>query len=146
MNFSRVEWETEAVGGKYIKKTDEDGSSLPEHNWVWSPQGIINMHYPEMWGLVKFVNSMNPKAEFIIPNIEYVKWELRQVYYYQKAQFQNSGLFSQDDSFLPFCGIGDRYQDLLQFESISQQWNAQIFLPEAKQTVQIFQDGRVVVK
>jgi hypothetical protein len=26
-----------------------------EDNWVWSPQGLINMHVPEMWGRVRFV-------------------------------------------------------------------------------------------
>ena len=50
VNFSRVEWKHEVVGGKYQKvpKTRED-------NWVWSPQGVINMHVPEMWGYVSFV-------------------------------------------------------------------------------------------
>jgi hypothetical protein len=28
---------------------------LPEDNWVWSPQGLIAMHYPEMWGFVHFL-------------------------------------------------------------------------------------------
>ena len=27
---------------------------LKEDNWVWSPQGAINMHIPERWGYVKF--------------------------------------------------------------------------------------------
>jgi hypothetical protein len=26
-----------------------------ERNWVWSPQGEINMHLPERWGSVVFV-------------------------------------------------------------------------------------------
>ena len=34
-NFSRVEWK---VGQK------------KEDNWVWSPQGVVNMHIPEKWG------------------------------------------------------------------------------------------------
>ena len=48
INFSRVEWRTEVVDGKYKK--------LPgrEDNWVWSPQGVINMHVPEKWGYVRF--------------------------------------------------------------------------------------------
>ena len=29
----------------------------PEHNWVWSPQGLIAMHYPEMWGEVLFADQ-----------------------------------------------------------------------------------------
>lgn len=50
VNFSRVEWQHELVNGRYrrIKGTKED-------NWVWSPQGKINMHIPEHWGRVQFV-------------------------------------------------------------------------------------------
>ena len=51
INFSRVEWRTEVVDGKYRK--------LPgrEDNWVWSPQGVINMHVPEHWGFVRFISG-----------------------------------------------------------------------------------------
>jgi hypothetical protein len=50
VNFSRVEWQHEIVAGKYgkVPKTKED-------NWVWSPQGAVNMHIPERWGRVRFV-------------------------------------------------------------------------------------------
>ncbi len=50
VNFSRVEWHHEVVGGRYRKV-----SGLREDNWVWSPQGVIDMHRPERWGLVRFV-------------------------------------------------------------------------------------------
>ena len=52
VNFSRVEWRHEIVDGKYRKvpKTKED-------NWVWSPQGVVNMHIPEHWGRVRFVDG-----------------------------------------------------------------------------------------
>ena len=49
INFSRVEWQTRTVEGKYEKLP-----GLKEDNWVWSPQGEINMHIPERWGVVKF--------------------------------------------------------------------------------------------
>lgn len=49
LNFSRVEWQLNIVNGQYQKvpKTKED-------NWVWSPQGVINMHVPEKWGYLRF--------------------------------------------------------------------------------------------
>jgi hypothetical protein len=50
VNFSRVEWQIEA-GGKEYKKVP----GRPEDNWVWSPQGVINMHVPERWGYVEFI-------------------------------------------------------------------------------------------
>jgi len=49
VNFSRVEWRTVVENGKYTKPAGEK-----EDNWVWSPQGIINMHVPDRWGFVRF--------------------------------------------------------------------------------------------
>jgi len=50
INFSRVEWRVETVEGAYRKLPGK------EDNWVWSPQGVINMHVPEHWGFVRFVD------------------------------------------------------------------------------------------
>lgn len=53
VNFSRVEWR--------LVKTDNGGyekvAGAPEDNWVWSPQGVIDMHQPEHWGRVRFVGG-----------------------------------------------------------------------------------------
>ncbi len=49
VNFSRVEWQHHVVDGKYEKVPN-----TPENNWVWSPQGVIDMHRPERWGYVEF--------------------------------------------------------------------------------------------
>lgn len=54
INFSRVEWLMEKEGKGYRKKLQNDGKALPEQNWVWSPQGVIDMHVPEKWGVVRF--------------------------------------------------------------------------------------------
>ena len=51
INFSRVEWLTEIIDGKIRKVPNKK-----ENNWVWSPQGKVNMHLPEHWGYVRFVN------------------------------------------------------------------------------------------
>ena len=49
INFSRVQWRTIVSDGKYVKIP-----GLKEDNWVWSPQGVINMHVPDRWGFVRF--------------------------------------------------------------------------------------------
>lgn len=54
INFSRVQWQLVPLGSSYVKKKNPDGSRIPEYNWVWSPQGIIDMHVPETWGFLKF--------------------------------------------------------------------------------------------
>ncbi|MGC4043860.1 MAG: carbohydrate-binding family 9-like protein [Armatimonas sp.] len=52
INFSRVEWDIEITEGRYEKTP-----GTPEHNWVWSPQWVIDMHRPENWGYVQFEES-----------------------------------------------------------------------------------------
>ena len=49
INFSRVQWQHEIVEGRYRKRPE-----TREDNWVWSPQGAVNMHIPERWGYVTF--------------------------------------------------------------------------------------------
>jgi hypothetical protein len=49
VNFSRVEWLFDRAKGGYLRK-----EGIPCDNWVWSPQGEVNMHIPEMWGFVQF--------------------------------------------------------------------------------------------
>jgi len=49
INFSRVEWLTDVEQGRYRKIPGKK-----EDNWVWSPQGVINMHVPDQWGYVRF--------------------------------------------------------------------------------------------
>lgn len=57
LNFSRVQWDLDAVDGGYAKRRGPDGNALPERNWVWSPQGLVAMHYPERWGRLRFVDG-----------------------------------------------------------------------------------------
>lgn len=57
INFSRVQWQTTVEDGKYVKVKDENGRNVPEDNWVWTPQHVINMHVPEHWGTVQFVKK-----------------------------------------------------------------------------------------
>jgi hypothetical protein len=49
INYSRVEWRTTVEGSGYHKVP-----GLREDNWVWTPQGMVDMHQPEHWGFVEF--------------------------------------------------------------------------------------------
>jgi hypothetical protein len=75
INFSRVEWEHEVVGDKYVKrpKTRED-------NWVWSPQGYVDMHRPEYWGFVQFSTAPPGSAEFRTDQAQAIRERLIDVY------------------------------------------------------------------
>ena len=99
INFSRVEWRTETRGGKVKKVLDPNsGKPLPENNWVWSPQGLINMHYPEMWAVVQFSEREAGigKDPFLYNTWETAKWQLRRVYYREINHKRRLGSFTSD--------------------------------------------------
>jgi hypothetical protein len=56
ISFSRVEWQIATTNGAYVKVP-----KTPEDNWVWSPQGVVDMHRPEMWGIVQFTSNLRTK-------------------------------------------------------------------------------------
>ena len=99
VNFSRVEWKTDVKDGKYQKTIDpKTGKSFPEDNWVWSPQGLINMHCPEMWGFVRFSDKLvgTQAEQFKFNTEENIKWALRQIYYEEKKYFEKNHKYTVD--------------------------------------------------
>ncbi|MGB5434269.1 MAG: carbohydrate-binding family 9-like protein [Maribacter sp.] len=79
--FSRVNWQFDLTEGRYTRKKDAQGKYLPENNWVWSPQWVVNMHVPEKWGYVYFSEKeVGAKDVFTIPEDEHVKWYLYERY------------------------------------------------------------------
>lgn len=96
VNFSRVQWRSEVEDGRYVKQLDaESGEPLDEDNWVWSPQGRIAMHYPEMWGIVEFVDSGTRAGGTGLSPEERALWALRRVYYRQRALVGASGRWAE---------------------------------------------------
>ncbi len=82
INFSRVEWQITTTGGKYHKTPN-----TPEDNWVWSPQGIIDMHWPERWGYLQFSTAPPGTASFVPDPARGVRHVLYQIYYAERAYF-----------------------------------------------------------
>ncbi len=93
LNFSRVQWHTDIVDGKYVKRKDANGKNLPEENWVWSPQGAIDMHRPEMWGYLLFSETKagEPANKYELTEDEWIKWALRNIYYNQRQHIYDTG-------------------------------------------------------
>jgi hypothetical protein len=99
VNFSRVEWRLEVVDGTYIKSVDpETGEQLPEDNWVWSPQGLINMHYPEMWGFVQFSTTVAGEREVAFrPDGDFeTRRVLFELYYAERDYHESHGTYTDD--------------------------------------------------
>ena len=97
INFSRVQWQTKLVDGKYTRLVDEStGRLVPEYNWVWSPQGIISMHAPERYGFIQFTEKAvgSRKVDFL-PEVDQLLVDYTWlIYYKQKTYKQKHGCYA----------------------------------------------------
>jgi hypothetical protein len=104
INFSRVEWDHEIVGGWYRKIPGR-----PEHNWVWSPQGVVDMHRPERWGFLQFAGP-GPIPPFHGDPTYGARSKLMALYYAQKAHQRRTQRYAgtaeelRGDGYIPVPG------------------------------------------
>jgi hypothetical protein len=142
VNFSRVEWQHEVVNGKYrkIPKTKED-------NWVWSPQGVINMHRPETWGYVQFTTRPPSQATFQPDASGPARHLLHAIYYAQQDYRKANGHWART---LPALGLRlpevPGIEGPPRLETAGQQYQASVDLraPDGRmQHWHIRQDARV---
>jgi hypothetical protein len=90
MNFSRVEWLIDIIDGKYRKIPKE---MRDEDNWIWSPQGVIDMHRPERWGFVQFCEKAEGTTVKPAPSLA-ARDALMEVYYAQRGYHAKNGRYA----------------------------------------------------
>lgn len=139
VDFTRVEWGVESSGGKY-KRNDRQTDY-----WAWSPTGLIDFHYPEMYGYVQFSeNTVGTNQDsFIQSREEYVKWVLRQIFYKEKAYYSDHGTYTNDlgelkfvKESIPGCQWPPRVETATDFFEIS------VLSSDNKTRVYILSDGK----
>ncbi len=101
ISFSRVQWVVNVVGGLYVKPPGK------EANWVWSPQGIIDMHRPERWGMVRFSTQPPGMGVFKPDPAMSVKDLLQEVYYRQRHFHSQKGRYAGSLEELGWVPEGD---------------------------------------
>jgi Carbohydrate family 9 binding domain-like len=106
INFSRVEWDIDIVGGKYVKVPNR-----PEHNWVWSPQGAIDMHRPDRWGILQFSTDPPGTTAFVPDPAQPARDYLHRVYYAERAHYKGHGRYVERLSDLGLANPGNNLFD-----------------------------------
>jgi hypothetical protein len=147
MDFSRVEYRVNVKDAAYAKViSPESGKPFPEDNWVWAPTGLINIHYPEMWGYVQFSDNVAGAGTdtFVSRPEEAAKWVLRQVYYKEKTYYLNHGAYTDDPAKLGLAGMnvkGYKWPPLIKVTW--NLWEAVLESQDGTQKISITSDGRV---
>ncbi|HYV93946.1 MAG TPA: carbohydrate-binding family 9-like protein [Chitinophagales bacterium] len=147
MNFSRVEWDTEIFNGQYQKKKNPSGKNLAEHNWVWSSQGVINMHYPERWGYVFFSRNevSTTRDTFQLPFKEKMNQYLWLVYYKQHQYFNEHGHYANTLSSLNIPGKSSVENNLitLRLNASPSKFEATVSCSRLKEKWRINEEGKI---
>jgi WD40 repeat protein/serine/threonine protein kinase len=142
INFSRVEWRWDIVRGKYVRRKDRR-----EDNWVWSPQGVVDMHRPETWGYVQFSTAAPGTAAFRPDPAGPAKHLLHRIYYAQTAFANEHDRYARSLGELGLSGLADEtLAGPLLLEANDDHWQAtaDVKLPDgSKRQWHIREDSRV---
>lgn len=143
-----MNWEHQLTNGKYQRKKDANEKLLPEYNWVWSPQGVINMHEPEKWGYVYFSSKKaGETVVFDIPNDDKIKWKLFELYRAQndfKNRNKNWATRIKDILNTPISVEGETIQPILEHHSYG--WTIVVESPFTNSILIIKEDGSFLKK
>ncbi len=135
INFSRVEWDMQIVNGKYEKIKNR-----LEHNWVWSPQGVIDMHRPERWGYLQFSTAKPGTAKFAKDPDWTIRDTLHQLYYANRI-FKTTSKTGEFATKMQDLGLKD---DLpIKIETTRSGYEATWFGADKKPLYSITQDARI---
>jgi hypothetical protein len=99
LGFSRVEWGYRIVDGKYVRRPgkQERADDWHEDNWVWSPQGVVNMHRPETWGYVQFSSQpVGNEVEFQPGPTAAARYLIHQAHYAQADFYERNKRYAQN--------------------------------------------------
>jgi hypothetical protein len=140
VNFSRVEWRHVIQDGKYEKVPN-----AKEDNWVWSPQGVVDMHRPERWGYVQFTRGEPGTVKFEADPTGPARDRLMAVYHAQRAFRDKAKRWAGS---LDELGIDPKRLPAIGLKSTAEGYEATVEVataPGLSRLVSIAQDSRIKV-
>lgn len=92
VDFTRVEWGVKSKDGRYQRIDDQTSY------WAWSPIGLIDFHYPDMYGYLQFsdLTAGGTEEAFIEKPEEKAKRVLRELFYKERAYYSDHGRYTRD--------------------------------------------------
>jgi hypothetical protein len=127
INFSRVQGSHTMAGGKYRKD-----KSKPDDNWVWSPQGVIDMHRPERWGCLLFSTAAPGSVDFWPDPDNQVRFMLHRVLYAQRDFRKARGRWTTSLADLELSSLSDTLLGPLRIDATPTLFEASLNGPGGK--------------
>ncbi len=100
MNITRVYREVEIKDGAYVKKMNTNGRPVQPGYSCWSVPGLVNFHYPERWGIVRFADENETNYQFVNVEAERIKLTVWKYYYLMQEYRAKNGKYPTDFALL----------------------------------------------
>jgi len=148
VNFSRVQWGHKIVDGKYVRvpSKEERTDDLHEDNWIWSPQGVVNMHRPETWAYVQFcTRPVGTRTRFIPDQTAEARYLLFKILYAQEQCHLTNKRYAKDLNELNLDKLTCKnLAEPITLQASDQAWQASASIKHINgeiKTVKLRQDG-----
>ncbi len=149
INFSRVQWKHKVADGKYVRvpAIGTPHASGNEENWIWSPQGAVNMHRPETWGYLQYSSKpVGSEVAYVADPLAAARYQLHRVLYAQEAHILKHGHYAKKLQSLGLANLTDSsLAGPIQLESNGKAYtvSAKVKLPGGKTAIlNVDQDAR----
>jgi hypothetical protein len=123
INFSRVQLTREFRDNRYHKSP-----GTGEENWVWSPQGAVNMHLPERWGELVFSTEPPGTVAFQPDPSGPARRALHRIYNAQATYRRKHGRWARSLGELGLEDLGVSSLGRPRLETTSTRWEASVEL------------------
>ena len=148
MNVTRVQREVDIKDGAYVKRTGTNGRPVQPGYSCWSVPGIVNFHYPERWGIIRFAGENETNLQFIDQDAERLKLKVWKYYYLQQEYKAQNGKYATDLTVLQknFPGVTFGDTDNLKLVATDLQFVLQAENTKLKLAVSVDHDSKFAVK
>lgn len=151
LGFSRVEWRVVREGGAFWK----DPAYPHEDNWVWQPQGVVDMHRPERWGVLQFADEHVEAAQLVRDPSWPIRRAAAEVYDAQAAwAAEHGGHFTSSlerlegvaSSVSLLRGGACTHEPTVELSSSGEQFTARVSSTDGKLVATIREDRRLTIE
>jgi hypothetical protein len=124
MNITRVQREVDIKDGAYVKRTGTNGRPVEPTYTCWSPPGVVNFHFPERYGVVRFAEENQASPDFVDKEAEMLKLKVWKYYYLQQEYKLANNKYAKDWDTLAkaFPNVNFKDTDSLKLSATDQQF------------------------
>lgn len=148
MNITRVQREVDIKDGVYVKKLGTNGRPVQPGYSCWSVPGLVNFHYPERWGTVRFADENEIDLSFLNTEAEQLKLTVWKYYYLEQEYKMKYGKYATDLNVLQKEFPDVTFKDLQRIKLFATDFQFTLKAEDSKQklAVSVDNDSKFVVK